>query len=167
MSRLAFLLSLAVGVSAKTPVIVPGWPALPYPFSTALVSFGGALHISGMQGVDFSASPPARVTGGAYNETVYIMKNMAEVMKAARGASMSDILECMVFLRDIKADFEHMNMAYKAAFTDGVFPARVASQAELAGGAAVEIKCTGDVSQYYQRELQSGKPQQPMADVAA
>ena len=36
---------------AKTPVHVPGWPTLPFPFSTALISYNGAIHVSGMQGV--------------------------------------------------------------------------------------------------------------------
>lgn len=67
---------------------------------------------------------------------------------------MSDILECVVLLKDI-ADFDEMNAAYKAAFTDGIFPARVAYQATLAGTAAVEIKCTGDVSQYYNEVAKS------------
>ena len=42
---------LVTAVAAKTPVHVPGWPTLPFPFSTALVSFNGAIHVSGMQGV--------------------------------------------------------------------------------------------------------------------
>ena len=139
-------------VSSKTPVIVPDWPKLPFPFSTALVSFNGAIHLSGMQGFDFKASPPGLVGGGVYNQTQQTMANIAEVMNAARGASMSDLLACDVLLADIKKDFKEMNKAYEAAFTDGVYPARVAYQSTLAGGAAVEIKCTGDVSQYYERK---------------
>ena len=90
------------------------------------------------------------------NETKQTMSNIANVMSAARGASMSDILECVVLLKDIAADFEEMNAAYKAAFTDGIFPARVAYQAQLAGTASVEIKCTGDVSQYYHTRARDG-----------
>jgi len=106
------------------------------------------------QQFDFTAKPPALVGGGVGNETKRTMSNIAAVMSAARGASMSDILECVVLLKDI-ADFDEMNVAYKAAFTDGIFPARVAYQATLAGTAAVEIKCTGDVSQYYNEVAKS------------
>ena len=44
-----FLPMLLAGASAKTPISPPGWPSLPFPFSTAVVSYAGAIHISGMQ----------------------------------------------------------------------------------------------------------------------
>ena len=39
------------------------------------------------QGFDFTAKPPARVGGGITNETKQTMANIAEGMKAARGAT--------------------------------------------------------------------------------
>lgn len=131
----------------QTPVSPPGWPSLPFPFSTAVVSFGGIVHISGMQGYDFMAKPPALVKGGIVNETQQAMSNIQAVMKAARNATMDDVLECMVLLTDI-GDFDAFNKVYATFFPGPVKPARVASQGVLVGPAAVEIKCTGDVSQY-------------------
>ena len=133
--------------AAKIRVIVPGWPKLDFPFSTAVVSFGGIVHISGMQGFNFSAPKPARVTGGITPETKMTMSNIQTVMKAARNATMDDILECTVVLSDLK-NFDAMNKVY-ATFFGKVPPSRIAYQATLFGGAAVEIKCMGDVSQYY------------------
>ena len=110
------------------------------------------------QGFDFTAKPPARVGGGITNETKQTMANIAEVMKAARGATMDDILECTVILSDIK-DFDAMNNVYKLSY-GAVPPARVAYSAALMGGAAVEIKCSGDVSQYYGRGDPNAAPRQ-------
>ena len=100
-----------------------------------------------MQGFNFSAPKPARVTGGITPETKMTMSNIQTVMKAARNATMDDILECTVVLSDLK-NFDAMNKVY-ATFFGKVPPSRIAYQATLFGGAAVEIKCMGDVSQYY------------------
>ena len=79
------------------------------------------------------------------------MDNFAEIMAAARNATMSDIVECTVLLADLK-DFDAFNKVYAAAFTDGVYPTRIASEGTLFGGAAVEVKCMADVSQYFTAE---------------
>ena len=142
----AFLVLLgATPLLGKNPVIVPGWPTLPFPFSTAIVSAAGTIYISGMQGVDFSKSPPSLVPGGIAAQTKQTLSNVQDVVNAA-GGSMYDILECTVILSDLK-DFKAMNTEYAKFFTDGIPPARVAFQAPLAGGAAVEIKCTGEIVQ--------------------
>ena len=124
-------------------MVVPGWPKLPFPFSTALISNAGVIHVSGMQGFDFAAHPPAMVPGGIANQTTQTLKNIHTVLAAAQGATMDDLLECSVLLRDLK-NFETMNSVYKTFF-GAAPPARVAYQAALAGGAEVEIKCTGEV----------------------
>lgn len=49
--RAHLIILFCCGVLAKKPVHVPGWPELPFPFSTALIANNGAIHISGMQGV--------------------------------------------------------------------------------------------------------------------
>ena len=48
--RAHLIILFCCGVLAKKPVHVPGWPELPFPFSTALIANNGAIHISGMQG---------------------------------------------------------------------------------------------------------------------
>ena len=104
-----------------------------------------------MQGFDFKKNPPSRVPGGIEQEAKQMMSNFAEIMAAARNATMSDIVECTVLLADLK-DFEAFNKVYAAAFSDGVYPTRIASEGKLFGGAAVEVKCMADVSQYYSLE---------------
>lgn len=99
------------------------------------------------------------------------MENIAAVMKAAAAhtsdgsASMSDLLECTVLLRDIKNDFDAMNAAYKSAFSDGVYPARVAFQADLAGKAAVEVKCNGELPSFDKTSVQGRSEAVPRADL--
>lgn len=97
-----------------------------------------------MQGIDFTKPPPALVPGGITEQTKQTLANIEAVAHAA-GGSMDDILECTVLLADLK-DFKAMNSAYATFFTDGTPPARVALEAALAGGALVEIKCTGEIS---------------------
>ena len=135
---------------SKHEIAVPGWPSLPFPFSTGIVSCTSSseelctLHISGMQGTNSSATPPTRVAGGILNETAMALYDIGRVAEAA-GSSMDAITECEVWLADIN-DFETMNTAYSAIFTGPgkVAPTRIAAQtAKLAGGAKVEIKCTG------------------------
>ena len=98
-----------------------------------------------MQGFNFASNPPARVKGGIANETTYTMKNIASIMKAAN-STMDDLLECVVILSDLK-DFDAFNKIYATFFTTSheLLPTRVASEGVLFGGAAVEIKCTGEV----------------------
>ena len=153
---MATVLFAAASLSAPPPfvkheVVVPGWPKLPYPFSTAILSCltGSStnyctLHISGMQGYNYSATPPGRVAGGILNETTMALYDIAQVAKAA-GSSMDAITECEVWLSDIN-DFDQMNEAYSKYFTGPgkVAPTRIAAQAAmLGGGAKVEIKCNG------------------------
>jgi len=61
-----------------------------------------------------------------------------------RSSTMDDLLECTVILNDL-SDFAAMNKVYSTFFKPPQ-PARVAFQGVLAGGAAVEIKCTGEVA---------------------
>lgn len=125
-----FLAFGACAALGKNVVAVPGWPKLPLPFSTALISESGNLHISGMQGVDFLSTPVALVPGGIANQTKQTLSNIATVAKAA-GASMDDLLACTVLLADM-ADFKAMNAVYATFFTDGVPPSRVTFQVRRA-----------------------------------
>jgi 2-iminobutanoate/2-iminopropanoate deaminase len=141
---LLLVIGASAVVTAKTAVVVPGWPKLPFPFSTALTSRSGTLWISGMQGIDFTKPPPALVPGGITEQTKQTLANIETVVHAA-GGTMDNILECTVLLADLK-DFKAMNSAYATFFTDGLPPVRVALEAALAGGALVEIKCTGEIA---------------------
>ena len=95
----------ALLAAIKTPITVPSWKPLPFPFSPGMVTCLGAtdshdaclLHVSGMQGFDMSASPPALVPGGIANETAQTLKNIGAVAEAA-GSSLDNFIECTVML---------------------------------------------------------------------
>ena len=70
-----------------------------------------------------------------------------------------------MLLRDIKNDFDAMNAAYKSAFSDRVYPARVAFQADLAGKAAVEVKCNGELPSFDKTSVQGRSEAVPRADL--
>ena len=142
----AALIFSALGAS-KQAIHVPGWPTLPYPFSTAMLTCLSDdpkqacwLHASGMQGIDFNTLPPSMVPGGVGNQTAQTLEKIAAVAQAA-GASMDDMSECEVMLANLE-DFKEMNAAY-GAFFGRVKPARAAAAMGLVGGALVEIKCSG------------------------
>ena len=75
------------------------------------------------------------------------MNNIKAIMKAAQNSTMDDLLECVVILADLK-DFDAFNKLYATFFSSphDLLPTRVAFQGTLFGGAAVEIKCTGEVA---------------------
>jgi len=121
-------------------VTVPGLPALKgFPLSFA-VRGDGMIYASGSQGIDFKTMK--LVPGGAGPETKRTMENLKNILEAA-GTSLENAVVCELSLRDMAADFKAANEAYQAFFSKGNFPARIAVQvAALAGGAAVEVRCT-------------------------
>lgn len=121
---------------APKVVKVPGWPKLPFPFSTATAA-RGMLYLSGQQGFDFKTMK--LVEGGIGAETTQTLKNIDEVVRAA-GGRIEDVVECEVSLKSIE-DFKDMNAAY-AAFWPKDPPSRIALQVGgLVGKSSVEIKC--------------------------
>jgi len=129
----------ALASSERKQLVVPGWPDVgAFPLSWGIES-GGILHLSGMSGVNFSTGK--MVPGGVVAETY---ATLAHIHRAARagGSSMANLLDCAVFLADLK-DFAVMNKAY-AAFFPSAPPARVCTQTggPLAGNASLEIMCT-------------------------
>jgi len=144
--------SASMGVT-KTPIVVPGWPKLPFPFETGLITctgmYGCMMHVSGLPGIDFTKSPPSKVSGGIVNETAQALTNIATVAKAAN-SSMDNFMECTVLLSKeycvsssaCEQMFNQMNSAYKNFF-GAVKPTRAAYFVTLVGDSAVEIKCSG------------------------
>lgn len=73
--------------------VVPGWPKLPYPFETGLVTctgmYGCLMYVSGLPGIDFSQDPPSIVPGGIANETRQALTNIGKVHAQARTRDIS------------------------------------------------------------------------------
>jgi reactive intermediate/imine deaminase len=140
---LACLLTLGSWMAAdgKKVIHVPGWPKIPI-FSTATV-VGELVFISGMVGMDFTATPLAFCEGGVGAETECALKNIRSVMQAA-GSLMENVVDCQVFLATMD-DFNAMNAVYIKWFPKDP-PSRAAvAVASLAAGAKVEIKCVGSL----------------------
>ena len=146
------LVSSIGGTPVKTAVVVPGWPKLPYPFETGIVTCNHVmtaeqhclLHVSGLPGIDFSTNPPGIVKGGIGNETRQALSNIEAVAKAAH-SSMDNFMECTVFMSNSAigpSSFEEMNDAYKDFF-GAIKPTRAAFYVKLIGTSLVEIKCSG------------------------
>ncbi len=119
-----------------TEIIVPeGVARLPV-FSPA-VRVGDLLFLSGAIGT--VGDELRLVEGGVGPETRQTLQNI-EVILAAAGATMADLVKCTVFLADI-ADYAAMNEVYLEFFPSDP-PARSAMAGSgLALGARVEIEC--------------------------
>jgi reactive intermediate/imine deaminase len=136
---------LFAAVEAKKSVIkVPGWPDLTakFPLSPGIVA-NGVIYASGMQGLDFKKMK--LVEGGVAAQTTQALTLISQVIEAG-GGSMEDVVDCAVYFLH-QEDFAAINEAYAKFFPKTEPPARIAmTVAGLAGGALVEIKCTGVVS---------------------
>jgi 2-iminobutanoate/2-iminopropanoate deaminase len=106
------------------------------PYSAAIVAEGRFVYVSGQGPLRDGRYEPG---DGVGSETRLALENMFQILTAA-GCGPDDVVRCGVFLQDI-ADFEQMNAAYGAAFSDPP-PARTTVQvAALPGGIRVEIDC--------------------------
>jgi 2-iminobutanoate/2-iminopropanoate deaminase len=120
----------------STVVLADGAPKPIGPYSQAVVS-GGLVYCSGQVGLDPGTGQ--LVPGGVAPQTRRVLENLAAVLAAA-GTSLSQVLRCTVFLKDL-ADFAAMNEVYAQFFTKD-FPSRSTVEvARLPKDALVEIDC--------------------------
>jgi reactive intermediate/imine deaminase len=100
------------------------------------------VFVSGLTG--FVPGTQEIVSGGVGAQTRQTLENIRTVLTAA-GATMADVAECTVFLRDM-ADYGAMNDAYREYFpTQPPARATVAVSALPRPAALVEIKCSAHV----------------------
>ena len=110
-------------------------PAALGPYSAGIAT-GNLAFLSGQLGLDPATGELAQ---GVVAQAEQALKNI-EALLAAAGATFGNVVKTTVFLADI-ADFDAVNEAYGAHFTEP-YPARSAMQvAALPKGALVEIEC--------------------------
>jgi len=107
-------------------------PALGLPFSPAL-TVGDWIFLSGQGGFDASGN---LVGDDVEAQTEQAFRNIAALLAAA-GASLDDVVSCLVHLVDLD-DFPAFNAIYAKQF-GGVLPVRTTVRADLVAGMVVEI----------------------------
>jgi 2-iminobutanoate/2-iminopropanoate deaminase len=108
-------------------------PAPLGPFSPAL-SVGEWIFLSGQGGFDPATG---KIVSDDLVEQVEQIFNNIETLLEAAGASLDDVISCLVHIVDL-TDFAAFNAIYEQKFT-GVKPVRTTVRADLVAGMRVEI----------------------------
>jgi 2-iminobutanoate/2-iminopropanoate deaminase len=119
--------------SMKAPISSDKVPAPPGPYSPGL-TVGEWIFLSGQGGFDPNTGKV--VSDDLAEQTEQTFNNIETVLEAA-GASLDDVISCLVHLVDL-ADFPAFNAVYEQKFT-GVKPVRTTVRADLVAGLLVEI----------------------------
>jgi 2-iminobutanoate/2-iminopropanoate deaminase len=110
------------------------------PYSQGIKS-GGLVFCSGQ--IPANPSTGELVIGSITQQTKQCLSNLKGVIEAA-GSSMSKVVKCTVFLRDMN-DFSEMNAEYEKWFSDPP-PARAAVQvARLPKDVGIEIEAIAEL----------------------
>jgi 2-iminobutanoate/2-iminopropanoate deaminase len=117
--------------------IVPAGGASPRGHYTPAIRAGDFVYVSGQGPIDPVTDKLA--AGDVEFQTRLTLSNIRRILTAA-GASVTDVVKCSVFLRDI-ADFQKMNAVYAEFFGDHK-PARTTIEAKFhQAEMLVEIDC--------------------------
>ncbi len=107
------------------------------PYSQA-VKINKFIFCSGQIGINIKTGNI--VKGGVENETIQILKNIKEILKAAN-SSLENVIKTEIFLKNIK-DFSLINNIYEKFFEYEIKPARVTVEvSQLPKNALIEISC--------------------------
>jgi 2-iminobutanoate/2-iminopropanoate deaminase len=120
-------------------------PPTPGPYSPAL-AVGEWIFLAGQGGFD----PQTRkmVGDGIAEQTAQTFRNI-EVLLEAAGASLDDVVSCLVHLADL-SQFGAFNAIYEQKFT-GVKPVRTTVGADLVAGMLVEITVVARASAVFEQ----------------
>ena len=118
----------------KTLISSEKVPAPPGPYSPGL-TVGEWIFLSGQGG--FDPNTGAVVSDDLVEQTEQTFNNIETVLEAA-GASLDDVVSCLVHLVDL-TDFAAFNAVYQQKFNKGVKPVRTTVRADLVAGLLVEI----------------------------
>jgi|SRR3989338_11699446 len=130
-----------VVLAIMKPVHTDKAPQAIGPYSQAVV-VGDLVFCSGQIGLEPASGE--MVAGGVKEQTVRVLKNLAEVLGAA-GVSLSDVVSVNVYLKSMN-DFKDMNEIYAAQFGEHKPARATVGVSELPKGALVEISCVASLS---------------------
>ena len=117
--------------------IIPAGGASPRGHYTPALRAGDFVYVSGQGPIDPATDKLA--SGDVEFQTRLTLSNVKRILEAA-GVSVTDVVKCSVFLRDI-ADFSKMNRVYAEFFGDHK-PARTTVEAKFhQAEMLVEIDC--------------------------
>ena len=109
----------------KEIINIKGIIAPPSPFNH-VVKVGNFIFLSSQLSADLKIH---KILGGDIRkQTRQALENIKFLLKSA-GSSMDDIIKCVIYMRDVKKDFNAMNEVYREYFKEGGEPARVTVQA--------------------------------------
>jgi 2-iminobutanoate/2-iminopropanoate deaminase len=109
-------------------------PTAAGPYSPGLVA-GDWIFLSGQGG--FDPETGQLVSDDIADQTVQTFRNI-EVLLRAAGASLDDVVSCLVHLRDL-GQFAEFNASYQDQFPGPVRPVRTTVGAGLVAGMRVEV----------------------------
>ena len=109
----------------KEIIQVKGIIAPPSPFNH-VVKAGNFIFLSSQLSADLKVH---KIIGGNISEqTKQALENIKFLLKSA-GSSMDNIVKIVIYMKDVKNDFNAMNEVYRKYFKKGEEPARVTVQA--------------------------------------
>ena len=114
----------------------------PSPFNH-IVKAGNFIFLSSQLSADLKVH---KILGGNIREqTKQALENIKFLLESA-GSSMDNIVKCVIYMKDVKKDFNAMNEVYREYFKKGEEPARVTVQAlSPIGKIDIEIEVTAIV----------------------
>jgi 2-iminobutanoate/2-iminopropanoate deaminase len=115
-------------------VTAPGAPPAAGPYSPGLL-VGDWIFLSGQGG--FDPATGELVSDDLAAQTAQAFRNI-EVLLRAAGASLGDVVSCLVHLRDL-GQFAEFNASYEKQFPGPVKPVRTTVGCDLAAGMRVEV----------------------------
>jgi len=109
-------------------------PAPAGPYSPGLVA-GDLIFLSGQGG--FDPATEQLVSDDVGEQTAQAFRNVEALLHAA-GATLDDVVSCLVHLSDL-AQFDEFNASYEKLFPGPVKPVRTTVRADLVAGMRVEV----------------------------
>ncbi len=123
----------------KEIVHLDGIAQPPSPFSH-VVRVGNFLFLSSQLSADLRVH---KILGGDISQQTAQALNNIKTLLELSGATIDDVVKTVVYMKDVKKDFEAMNKVYKTYFISGQEPARVTVQAlSPIKGIDIEIEVT-------------------------